>query len=103
MVRMRALLERVEPSQDPYLARLDALERRAVYAGYYIHLAAVARANDEDEAAAQATARRRVSERLASRRRPTQAFAMRTAAYELRRARRSQGIGCQAFVLRYCA
>ena len=57
MVRLRGLVDRSGLQQDAYLSGLEPALKRAAYAGFFIHLAAVARENGDDDAASRATAR----------------------------------------------
>ena len=57
MVRLRGLVDRSGLQQDAYLSGLEPTLKRAAYAGFFIHLAAVARENGDDDAASRATAR----------------------------------------------
>ncbi len=57
MVRLRALVDQSGIAQDAYLSSVEPALKRAAYAGFFIHLAAVARENGESDAAARATAR----------------------------------------------
>ena len=53
---MQQLQQRREPTEDPYLSDLSPDIHRAIYAGLFFHIAAVARHEDNARANADATA-----------------------------------------------